>query len=546
MMNLPPHLTPQSSMEGMQQGSSTNPMGGQMMEGMADRANEPEKILAHFAPDELESLDELQGGIFIDPETNLREYMRLDEIFRVPEIKDEITAALSQMKQSQGTQKFSMGGEVEPGRPIDPELEELRLQGRKGDTELVIITPYLLETFSEWAGKEPGINPTTGFPEFFSFNNLFKSVIRVGGALGGPITGFLASKLTGQSTSGALKNAGIGLSLAALPFVGPTIGSLGGMMGGVGGSGGLGGMLSSLPGVGQIFGGGGMGGLPGVGGATSSVAANTIGRILPGSSFGGGAGGGMFGGAAGGGGGGGGMLSGMGNMLPMIGSSLLMAKGSRDEQKGMREHQRQLEGQEARQRQESESLRDRMGFNRKLSETRPFDFKPKETNLSEEEIRRGVEPEHFGYNLSAQLRAGGGAIRGIGKGQEDNIPKNIKENSYIIDASTVSDIGDGSTDAGIKELDNYFSRFSSDNRNSNQIDYKSKGGYVSAMVSDGEYEISPEKVTALGHGSNEKGAQILNKFIKEVRSKKRTSGERLPPKAQPISGYLKRMQPRGA
>ena len=62
------------------------------------------------------------------------------------------------------------------------------------------------------------------------------------------------------------------------------------------------------------------------------------------------------------------------------------------------------------------------------------------------------------------------------------------------------------------------------------------------MVSNEEYEISPDKVTALGHGSNEKGAKILKKFIKEVRAKKRTSGERLPPKSKSIGGYLKGIQ----
>ena len=59
------------------------------------------------------------------------------------------------------------------------------------------------------------------------------------------------------------------------------------------------------------------------------------------------------------------------------------------------------------------------------------------------------------------------------------------------------------------------------------------------MVSNDEYRLSPEKVTAIGGGSNKKGAQILKKFVEEIREKKRTSGKRLPPKSKPIGGYLK-------
>ena len=68
---------------------------------------------------------------------------------------------------------------------------------------------------------------------------------------------------------------------------------------------------------------------------------------------------------------------------------------------------------------------------------------------------------------------------------------------------------------------------------------KAKGGIIKAMVSPDEYRVSPEQVTAIGKGSNEKGAKILKKFVSEVRKKKRSSGQKLPPKSKPIDGYLK-------
>jgi hypothetical protein len=539
MQNLPPHLTSQS-----QSPMDMQSMQGGMLEGydqIPDSEDEPQKILAHFAPDELHDLDEMQGGILIDPETNLREYTPLDKILRNPEIRQAISEGLSQSQHSQGVQNFAMGGEVEPGRPIDPELEKLRLEGRKGDTEIVIITPELLEIFTEWSGKEPDINPTTGLPEF----GFFKTILRiaapiVGAILGGPIGaaafGGLATKLTGGSWGQALGSAALsGFGAVAAPMLGGMVqNSFPGFSAGLG---------SATRG---IFGenvGGALGKLftpsPG-GGMMSSVGLNSVGKMLPGMGQAAAQGVGQAGMQAAGQTGGGilGALGGMGNILPLVGSGLLMAKGHKDEQKGLREYQQQLENRENRERQRQEGHREKYGFNAPLKPVRPFQWRPTNAQTTQDEKERGITKRNFDYDL-VNPYAQGGAIRGNGKGQQDNIPKNIRENSYIIDASTVSDIGDGSSNAGMQELDRYFSRLPSNPMNSNNMGHESKGGYIQAMVSDGEYEISPEQVTALGKGSNEKGAQILKKFVEEVRSKKRTSGERLPPKSKPIGGYLK-------
>lgn len=534
MQNMPSHLIPQSQSP-MQHMA---PMEGNMMNNMENEQPKSEKIVAHFAPDELHSLDEvmtqffpqLQGEISIDPETGLRDYSPLDEILENPEIREAISSGLSHERQ-----KFAMGGEVnEIGRPTDPELEKLRMEGRHGDTELAIITPNLLEFFSELAGHQPKENPHTGLPEFIKFGNIFKSIVRVVGTLFGPITGFAASKLTGQSTGAALKNAGIGAALATLPFIGGSIGipglpSFSGIGAGATGQGGGGGFLSSL---GKMF-------SPSTGGGVMSphavVGSNTVGQMLPASAFGQSgmqaasqAGGSGFLGNILGGGSSGGFLGNIGGALPLIGSGLLMAKGHREEQKGLRDYQRALEGKEQREKAENEAMRERMGFNARLNPLEPYRRRQINPIQTREEYLRGVEPLYF------ENYAKGGAIKGYGKGQQDNIPKNIKENSYIIDASTVSDIGDGSSEAGIKELDHFVSRFPS---------YKgkkeAKGGYIQAMVSNDEYEIPPEKVTAIGHGSNQKGAQILKKLVTQVRTQKRTSGKKLPPKAKPIGGYLK-------
>lgn len=542
MQNLPPQLTPQSQSPMQNMPSNLSDMGGQMMEGMGNQEQQPEKIVAHFSPDEISDLNKAQGGEVFDPETGLRDYTPLDSLIKIPEIREAIIADFSQKKQ-----KFAIGGEVEEqGRPIDPELEKLRMEGRHGDTELAIITPYFLDFFSELSGHPPHENPHTGLPEFGGAGSFIKSTVRAVGALFGPITGFAASKLTGQSTSAALKNAGVGAALATLPFIGSALGGSGGFgsfLGGSSGAAGSGGFLGNIgSGLGNFF---GMGG----GSSPAVVGADTVGRMLPASAFGqnmiqaagqtgsGGFLGNILGSFGGGAGGSGGLLSslgsGIGKALPLIGSSLLMAKGHKDEQKGIREHQQALEAKEQREKAENEAMRERMGFNAKLNPIEPYRRRQINPNITPEQYSRGVAPSYF------ENYAEGGAIRGDGKGQQDNIPMDIKDGSYIFDASTVSDIGDGSSNAGIKELDRYFSRIPSQQDESGAQGYESKGGYIQAMVSNDEYRLSPEKVTAIGGGSNKKGAQILKKFVEEIREKKRTSGKRLPPKSKPIGGYLK-------
>jgi hypothetical protein len=99
-------------------------------------------------------------------------------------------------------------------------------------------------------------------------------------------------------------------------------------------------------------------------------------------------------------------------------------------------------------------------------------------------------------------------IDGIGGGQDDNLRTRLPDNSYIIDASTISDLGDGNSRAGADKID--------------------------ALISNGEFYISPEDVARFG----KLGAQKLNSFVKNVRKHKGGS-VKLPPKAKPLSSYLK-------
>jgi hypothetical protein len=100
-------------------------------------------------------------------------------------------------------------------------------------------------------------------------------------------------------------------------------------------------------------------------------------------------------------------------------------------------------------------------------------------------------------------------IDGIGGGQDDNVRTRLPDNSYIIDASTVSDLGDGNSRAGANKID--------------------------ALISNGEFFISPEDVAKFG----KIGAKKLDSLVKNVRKHKNGGSTKLPPKAKPVSSYLK-------
>lgn len=63
---------------------------------------------------------------------------------------------------------------------------------------------------------------------------------------------------------------------------------------------------------------------------------------------------------------------------------------------------------------------------------------------------------------------------------------------------------------------------------------------IPAMLADGEYVIDAETVSQLGNGSNKAGAKVLDKFRENIRSHKRnTPLNKIPPKAKSPLAYLK-------
>jgi hypothetical protein len=128
----------------------------------------------------------------------------------------------------------------------------------------------------------------------------------------------------------------------------------------------------------------------------------------------------------------------------------------------------------------------------------------------------------------------GGYIDGISGGQDDNRKRDLPEGGYVIDATTVSLIGDGNSKAGKRKLDDLLAKFSTFSHFSKGS--KVQSSVIPAMVSDGEYFIEPKVISSIGKGNNNMGAKIIKKMISNIRNHKKVRG--LPPKSKPLSSYM--------
>ena len=138
---------------------------------------------------------------------------------------------------------------------------------------------------------------------------------------------------------------------------------------------------------------------------------------------------------------------------------------------------------------------------------------------------KGHKPE-FITGMTGYYACGGGT------GQSDDIPAMLHDGDYVMDAETVSALGDGSSKAGHKVLESF----------REQIPHKKNGGGnpVPAKIADGEYVFPEAFVTALGGGDNKRGAEILDGLRTKLRAHKRGAPlNKIPPKAKDPIEYIK-------
>ena len=120
---------------------------------------------------------------------------------------------------------------------------------------------------------------------------------------------------------------------------------------------------------------------------------------------------------------------------------------------------------------------------------------------------------------------------GGGTGQSDDIPALLHDGDYVMDAETVSALGDGSSKAGRHVLDKF--------RTQIPHEKKLEGNVVPAKIADGEYVFPAAFVTALGRGDNKRGAKILDGLRESLREHKRSAPmDKIPPKAKAPLSYI--------
>jgi hypothetical protein len=154
-------------------------------------------------------------------------------------------------------------------------------------------------------------------------------------------------------------------------------------------------------------------------------------------------------------------------------------------------------------------------------------------------LANGGLPQHYasatpkGHNPEFITGLTGYYACGGGTGQSDDIPAMLHDGDYVMDAETVSALGDGSSKAGKQVLDGF----------RQQVPHKAEGGSlhpVPAKIADGEYVFPASFVTALGGGDNKRGAEILDGLRTKLRAHKRGAPlNKIPPKAKDPIDYIK-------
>lgn len=551
------------------------------------RAQHKEKrshlVPVHISVEEVIGFNSLQRtqenptGQFVDPKTGLREYSRLSNVLKVPEIR-KLFIDISQLffsnapvpKEIEDIEKLPMPGEEEGLIPIpsdsDSEVKAFESNGEHHDKKMVMMPEDIVD-FLDILQSGKDNNPTDGLQQFGMFSrpfkaisNPFKSVVRVMSTVLGGVGGFMVGGPAGAAAGAYAGNAiGRGLtgqkvfsgSNPAWKAAAPN--ALYGGAAGLGASAiGLGAAATSAAPITTVAGASapsaGIGGIgTGIGAAPAIPASTFLGSAK--SSLLGSTGSGLTGGA--------GSLLSMAKpyLLPaglLAGSFLMNKKDDKDNKKEW-EHEKEehhhkmtnmnpmgnqeLEAQLYQQPPMSEAVKHGLLYGK---------YRQDDNSLTPDRMKRYKKG-----GVVTQDSLKGIPLKGPGKGQDDLIHQSIPEYTWIHDASMVSGLGDGATDAGHKEIHKFEEKIRREmlplykDKIKKSLNGK-KVRKVPCAVANGEHPTPLLLVGALGKGSFDKGADILREMTKEFRLHKSSNKHKLPPAAHDLETYYKKaIQKRG-
>lgn len=531
----------------------------------AKEVNKIPMLVCHFQNGELEGLDNLQGGPSIDPETGIREYSALSEIIEIPEIKELFHKIANQVHNHgdvspqvhnlyEKAKHHSLPYRETPDEEHNP-LHQLERTGRKGDTKLALIPLNLAFLLIE-LHHVPSTNPETGLLEF----GFFKELLRVGGTIGGALLG----TVLGGPVFGTAIGAGLGNTAAryatGTPLKESAVSGLknAGLAYGLQGIGQAAGLTGATPFTGNMFGGGqnflarGLGELglaapamsatfknaspqtggnnaikvpPALGDAIKSDASGSTSSAQDKKTP---------------------ILDIMGKLAPLA-SAGLAYMGERNYYKNQKQEADELRAQHAKERRLAGlDVEWKPLLHKNKWKPNPAFYKPSKYDLKHGIVREPAyleEDNKYAKGGLVKSYSKGTLVRGMGKGQDDKIKTTVPDGSYIIDASSTSMFGDGSSQAGAGVLKNFEQTIQKKCPSrilkviQKEISKTSK--QVPVWLSDSEYKFDPLTVTILGRGSNKHGADILRHMVKEIRKDKIRKGTELPPKAKHPIDYIK-------
>lgn len=287
------------------------------------------------------------------------------------------------------------------GGRVSPLAQYLQSMGQGSDTVLAHINPEEAMELQQRHGGD--INPSTGLPQY----GLFKDILKTGSKLFGALPAAIGSIFTGENPLKAAGQAGIG--------------TLGTILG-----------LNALPMIGNLFGGNAIG--SGTAAAKRAAAMESLKGVGTDTESGG---------------------SGLFGNIDSFGSNLWNSSSLFD--KGLLGTA--IAGTLFGKNNKPEALKTYSEDHPILSEPqwRPDQMPGQITPLNRQLNQSQYDPYQSGYAPERQFFGnyadGGRYYTGMEGGQDDNINARVSPGEFVIDADTVSSLGDGNNAAGAKKLD---------------------------------------------------------------------------------------------
>jgi hypothetical protein len=495
---------------------------------------------AHFNLKEVELLNSLQGKeIRLPDHDNIRSFMPLAELFSDPtylRLVRQIIENLDEHQVDDSEIEYALDEFTEENKDkttIQPEgpLATLKAsQGIGGDSEICLCPSNMLDFFDEIRGFSSR-NPMDNNRQYFL-----------------PLLGALLGGLAGPSLAGGLMGTtlgGVGSALAAAAGAGLGSMALGGkpkdalkhaVLGGLG--------SAAWPVIGGMFG--------ATGSSVGTVAGNATPQAVQAAAAASAAAPAVASGASG-------VMESIGStmlnpsvMLPTALMGGMLYKAHKDNMKLQEQYNKEMNADNKNHEKASTGLKNYFS-NIDVSAHKEPQRDYINSHQTELGSSYGMSPM-YGSKTGQYYAEGGiiedksGGITGDGKGQQDNIHADYDVGDYIMPADVTSGLGDGNTEAGIKELDkfkNYVYENKDIHKAYSKVPIQIKTELTKKQpvaVSPGEYRFDKNITVAVGDGSLRKADAIFQEVYKSVRDDKRTSGNTIPKKAKSAIDYFKDAQ----